>query len=156
MTRNLALLACSITILLAAAGSASAAGLPVGSNSRLVAVSTSGQVLTCATNVHNHRFTGSTYYEISGSTTCAGAIQQSCTLTLPNDYEPYTVTLSDSVFDTTCALASGAEGENWGPLTFRTVVHAPAGMVWLGVPTQCTGINTATLDCTFSTGPTPI
>ena len=155
MTRTLALLACSITLFVSFATSASA--LPgAGEASRLVAVGTDGRTLTCSTAVHDHRYTGSTYYRISGSTTCGGAIEQSCTLTLPNDNPADTVFLQDSVFGTTCSLAAGANGENWGALQYRTIVHAPAGMVWLGVPVQCSGAGTATLDCTFSTGDSPL
>jgi hypothetical protein len=140
----------------AALAPAGASALPGAEQSRLVAVGTDGRTLTCATALHNHRYTGSTYYKISGSTTCGGAIQQSCALTLPNDYAPYTVSLSDSVFDSTCSLSSGAEGENWGSLIYRTVVHAPTGMKWIGVPTQCSGVGTDTLDCTFTTGESPL
>jgi len=148
--------AAAVAVAAAALAPAGASALPgTGETSRLVAVGTNGNVLTCTTAVHNHRWTGSTYYEISGSTTCGGAIQQSCTLTLPNDYDPYSVSLSNSVFGTTCALGTEVEGENWGSLRYRTVVHAPAGLKWIGAPSFCTGIATATLDCTFTTGDSP-
>src|SRR4051812_29884572 len=154
MTRTIALLACSITLLLSLTVTASA--LPgAGASSRLVAVGTDGRTLSCTTNVHDKRYTGSTYHIVSGSTVCGGAIQQSCELThvAKNGGQGYY--LSGGGFSDTCALGEGEEGE-FSSLIFHTVVHAPAGMVWLGVPTQCSGIDTATLDCTFSTGETPV
>ena len=148
------LCAAAATALLLASGASALA--ETGVPSRLVAAGPSGTVITCATIVHDHRYTGSTNYAISGSTTCGAPIQQSCTLTLPNQYPANTVTLSDSLFGTTCSLATGAEGENWSALQYRTVVTAPSGLLWVGAPNSCTGIGTATLDCTFSSPATPV
>jgi hypothetical protein len=148
--------AAACVVATAALAPAGASALPgAGASSRLVAVGTDGRTLTCATNVHDKRYTGSTYHIVSGSTVCGGAIQQSCELThiAKNGGQGYY--LSGGGFSDTCALGEGEEGE-FSSLVYHTVVHAPAGMVWLGVPTQCSGAGTATLDCTFSTGETPV
>jgi hypothetical protein len=140
----------------AAIGPATASAVPgTGEASRLVAIGPSGQSLTCSTAAHDKRYLGSTYYNISGSTTCGGAIQQSCELTQVGASDFDTVHVSASVFGTTCSLSQGTDGEFKDILQYRTVVTAPGDLVWIGAPNACTGIGTATLDCTFTTGSTP-
>jgi len=140
---------------IAAIAPATSLALPgTGEKSAFVAAGLGGQTLTCTTTAHDHRWTGSTYHEIYGSTTCGGAIQQHCELTQFADNAWYDVHLETSVFSTTCSLRQGTEGE-FRSLAYRTVVTAPAGMVWVGAPTFCTGIATGTLDCTLTTGEMP-
>jgi hypothetical protein len=141
---------------LAAVATPGASALPgAGEASLLVAAGPSGQSLTCTTKAHDKRFTGSTYHVISGSTTCGGAIEQSCQLThVSKTGSPDTV-IGRSVFSAACVLNEGDEGE-FSSLRYRTVVHAPGDLVWVGAPTSCTGVGTPTLDCTFVTGETPL
>src|SRR4051794_28657174 len=100
--RPLKKIICATAVAIAVLAPAASALPGTGETSRLVAVGPSGQTLSCTTSVHDMRYTGSTYHRITGTTTCGGAIQQSCELTHVAKNGASNTVLTGGGFSTTC------------------------------------------------------
>lgn len=87
-------------------------------------------------------------YDFSGTTDCTASVQQTGQASLPGSPTEFGPLCSG--FRTTCSSSGTAQGSYTAPAEYHVTLTAPAAQIWLGSPTQCTGVGTATLDCTFT------
>jgi hypothetical protein len=113
---------------------------------------------TCTVEMHKFTDTGSIWTggesttEFRGTTDCSVPVDQTAHAFVAADADSPTL---DGGFcsgvRTTCT--SGLVGwgfENGNPMTYEIYLRAPSGQSWVGDPSNCTGVGTGTLRCSFT------
>ena len=139
------------TLMLAAVLALAAPGAAFAGSSVLVA--TGGGKTTCTITVKKSQplivIWGSTdVYDFSGRTECSANVQQTGQASLPGSPTEYGSLCSG--LQMICTSSGRAEGSYSAPAEYHVTIQAPPAQVWLASPTECTGVGSDIVTCTFT------
>src|SRR5687768_2960039 len=147
-----------IRALLAAATVALLAPAPASALQHKIPIVAYGEgTTTCivtVNSVHRLLYGGEQRYDFHGRTECDAAVEQSGQAWL-NHRTPSLVVTAPlcSGFRAACESRGSAQGEDYairtGPASYRVTLRAPLGQGWVTAPTDCSGVGTDNLTCTF-------
>jgi hypothetical protein len=87
-------------------------------------------------------------YDVTGTTDCSANVEQTGQASLPGSPTEFGNLCSG--LRMTCSSSAHGEGFYTAPAEYHVTLTAPPAQIWLGSPTECTGVNTDRLDCTFT------